>query len=45
MLGYIPHREAFERGGYECTFGPPSLMAPDTGDRLAAAAIDLVKGR
>jgi hypothetical protein len=43
MLGYIPTREAFRRGGYETTFGPPSCMAPDVGDRLADAAIDLVR--
>lgn len=43
MLGYLPHEEAFRRGGYECTFGPPSLMAPDTGTRLADAAIELIK--
>ncbi|MBI3855908.1 MAG: hypothetical protein HY293_09490 [Planctomycetes bacterium] len=43
MLGYLPHEEAFKRGGYECTFGPPSLMAPDTGARLADAAIELIR--
>lgn len=45
MLGYLPHEEAFRRGGYECTFGPPSLMAPDTGSRLAQAAIELIRGK
>lgn len=43
MLGYLPHEEAFKRGGYECTFGPPSLMAPDTGRRLADAAVELIR--
>jgi len=43
MLGYLPHEEAFKRGGYECTFGPPSLMAPDTGTKLADAALDMIK--
>jgi hypothetical protein len=43
MLGYLPHEEAFHRGGYECTFGPPSMMAPDTGRRLADAVIELVR--
>lgn len=43
MLGYLPHEEAFRHGGYECTFGPPSLMAPDTGSRLARAAIELIQ--
>jgi len=44
MLGYLPTEEAFLRGGYECTFGPPSLMAPDTGRKLADAAIELIQG-
>lgn len=43
MLGYLPTEEAFKRGGYECTFGPPSLMAPDTGRKLADAAVELMK--
>lgn len=42
MLGYLPHEEAFRRGGYECTFGPPSRMAPRAGRDLADAAIDLI---
>ncbi len=42
MLGYLPHEEAFRRGGYECTFGPPSLMAPEAGRVLADAAIDMI---
>lgn len=45
MLGYLPTEEAFKRGGYECTFGPPSLMAPDTGRKLADAAVELIKGK
>ena len=45
MLGYLPHEEAFRHGGYECTFGPPSLMAPDTGSRLADLAIELIRGK
>jgi len=44
MLGYLPHEEAFRRGGYECTFGPPSLMAPEAGRVLADAVIDLIAG-
>ena len=43
MIGYVPHREAFEHGGYETTFASSSRMAPGTGDLIAAAAIDLVK--
>jgi hypothetical protein len=42
-VGYIPHLEAFARGGYECTFGPPSYMAPGTGEKLADAAIELIR--
>jgi hypothetical protein len=45
MLGYLPHEEAFRHGGYECTFGPPSLMAPDTGSRLAQTAIELIRAK
>jgi hypothetical protein len=45
MLGYLPHEEAFKRGGYECTFGPPSLMAPDAGAKLAEAAIELIRAQ
>ena len=44
MLGYLPHEEAFARGGYECTFGPPSLMAPEAGRLLAEAAVALIRG-
>jgi len=43
MLGYVPTREAFARGGYETTLGPPSRMAPETGGLLADAAIKLIK--
>ena len=45
MLGYLPTEDCFKRGGYECTFGPPSLMAPDTGAKLADAAIELIKAK
>lgn len=43
MVGYVPTREAFERGGYETTFGPHSRMAPEAGDLLADAAIRLIQ--
>jgi len=43
MIGYIPTKEAFTRGGYETTLGPPSRMAPETGDILADTAIKLIK--
>lgn len=43
MLGYVPTRQAFERGGYETTFAGSSRMAPETGDLLADAAIELIR--
>jgi neutral ceramidase len=45
MLGYLPHEAAFARGGYECTFGPPSMMAPEAGRLLAETAVELIKGK
>lgn len=42
-IGYIPHKEAFARGGYETTFGPPSFMAPETGDLAVDAALELIR--
>ncbi|WZO99091.1 neutral/alkaline non-lysosomal ceramidase N-terminal domain-containing protein [Isosphaeraceae bacterium EP7] len=45
MLGYLPHEAAFARGGYECSFGPPSMMAPEAGRLLAEAAVELIKGK
>jgi len=43
MVGYVPTREAFERGGYETTFAPSSRLAPEAGDLLADAAIRLIQ--
>jgi hypothetical protein len=43
MVGYVPHKEAFARGGYETTFGYRSKLAPEAGDLLADAAIALVR--
>jgi len=43
MLGYVPTKDAFARGGYETTLGPPSHMAPEAGAMLADAAIGLIK--
>ncbi len=43
MIGYVPTRAAFQRGGYETTLGPPSRMAPDTGERIAAAAVRIIR--
>ncbi len=42
MVGYVPHREAFLRGGYETTFASHSKLAPDAGDILADTAIALI---
>jgi hypothetical protein len=43
MVGYLPTKEAFTRGGYETTFSPGHRMAPEAGDILADAAITLIK--
>lgn len=43
MVGYVPHREAFARGGYETTFGPAWRLAPEAGELLVAAASDLLR--
>lgn len=43
MVGYVPHQEAFARGGYETTFGYRSKLAPEAGDLLADAAIELIR--
>ena len=43
MLGYIPHREAFARMGYECTFGPPSRMCEEAGELLGSTAVGLIR--
>jgi hypothetical protein len=45
MLGYVPHREAFDRGGYETTFGIRSKLAPEAGDLLADCAIRLLRSQ
>ncbi len=42
MIGYAPTREAFLRGGYETTLGPPSRMAPETGDIMAEKAVQMI---
>jgi hypothetical protein len=43
MVGYVPHREAFARGGYETTFGPGWRLAPEAGDLLVGAADALLR--
>jgi len=42
MVGYVPQRQAFLRGGYETTFASHSKLAPDAGDILADTAIALI---
>lgn len=44
MVGYLPTKEAFTRGGYETTFSPGHRMAPEAGDLLANTAITLING-
>jgi hypothetical protein len=43
MLGYVPHREAFRRGGYETTFAGSSKMGHEAGEMLADCAIRLIR--
>ncbi len=43
MVGYVPTRESFRRGGYEATLGPPSKVASGSGERLASAAVSLLR--
>lgn len=45
--GYIPHRSAYPAGGYEVDeayryYGNPACFAPEAGEALVAAAIELV---
>ncbi|HOU11576.1 MAG TPA: hypothetical protein PKZ84_00530 [Anaerolineae bacterium] len=42
-VGYIPTREAFQRGGYETTFGPSSMLAPEAGDMIVETATSLIQ--
>jgi neutral ceramidase len=41
--GYAPTLEAFARGGYEPRFAYPSRLAPGAGDRMADAALELLR--
>jgi hypothetical protein len=43
MVGYVPTRDAFTRGGYETTFGFGSKMGHEAGDILANAAVKLIR--
>jgi hypothetical protein len=45
MVGYVPHRDAFLRGGYETTFTQGAALAPEAGDMLAEAALALIGER
>ncbi|MBW3624679.1 MAG: hypothetical protein KY468_14845 [Armatimonadetes bacterium] len=42
-VGYVPHREAFARGGYETTFSWGSNLAHEAGEMLADGAIELAR--
>ena len=42
-VGYIPTIQAFKRGGYETTFGPSSMLAPEAGQNIAENAICIIK--
>lgn len=42
-VGYVPTLAAFRRGGYETTFGPSSMLAPEAGKRIAETATALVR--
>lgn len=41
-VGYLPHRAAFERGGYETTFCGSSRLAPGAGEQVVEAALSLL---
>jgi hypothetical protein len=43
QVGYLPHKEAFARGGYETTFTGSSRMAPGAGEMLAEVAVELIR--
>lgn len=41
-VGYVPTPEAFRRGGYETTFGPGSMLAPEAGEMMVTTALELI---
>lgn len=43
MVGYVPMKTSFPGGGYETTLALWSKLAPEAGDLLADAAIELAK--
>jgi neutral ceramidase len=44
IVGYVPHADAFKRGGYETTFLSTSKLAPEAGGILLEAAVELCRG-
>lgn len=45
--GYVPHRSAYDEGGYEVLhahrgYGAPSAFAPEAGERLVEAALEAI---
>ncbi len=44
MVGYLPTREAFPRGGYETTFTSSSRLDPEAGYILVETAVELARG-
>jgi neutral ceramidase len=44
-VGYVPHKGAFLRGGYETTFGGWSRLAPQAADVIIETAVDLIGSR
>ncbi len=43
ILGYIPTPQAFARGGYETTFAPSSMLAPEAGDTIADTIVQIIQ--
>ena len=39
IVGYVPTRTAFDRGGYEPTLGQSSKLCPEAGDMIMEAAL------
>ena len=42
MIGYVPTREAFKYGGYETTLAQWSKLAPQAGDIITEAILELL---
>lgn len=42
-IGYLPDKKAFELGGYQTWTGLHSFAAPDTGERVVDAAVELLE--